>query len=81
MPVSLMVHQFNNELDQSLTTNHRKISIFYESHVFLKKTAGLHHTEDRIGMHQTPISNQNPSNHPIIDFLRSAAEAAACKFD
>ena len=27
----------------------------------------------------TPISNQNPSTHPIIGFSRSAAEAAACK--
>ena len=51
-----------------------------------KPPAGLHQTEDRIGMHQTPhfqskppISDQNASNHPIIDFLRSAAEAAAYK--
>ena len=52
-----------------------------------KPPAGLHQTEDRIGMHQTPhfqskplISNQNPSKHPIIGFWRSAAEAAACKY-
>ena len=29
---------------------------------------------------QTPISNENPSKHQIIESKRSAAEAAACKF-
>ena len=61
---------------------------FHEGHVFLEKKApaGLHHTEDRIGMHQIihlqfkpPIPDQNLSKHPIIGFWRSAAEAAACK--
>ena len=52
-----------------------------------KKTAGLHHTEDRMGMHQTlhfqsrpTFSNENPSKHQIIRFWRSAAETAACKW-
>ena len=52
-----------------------------------KPPAGLHHTEDRAGdapnphfQSKPPISNSNLSKHRIIDFLRLAAEAAACKF-
>ena len=47
--------------------------------LFLQKKlpAGLHQTEDRIGMQINP----KPSKNQIIGFWRSAAEAAACKIE
>ena len=86
-----MVPRFNSKVhffEKSLE-NHQKSCFFMKVMFFGKKKhpAGLHHTEDRIGdtpnppfQSKPPISNQNPSEHQIIESKRSAAEAAAYKF-
>ena len=62
---------------------------FHESRVFSGKKSprqGCTKPKTELGctkpphfQSEPPISNENPSKHPIIDFLRSAAEAAAYK--
>ena len=82
----LMVHRFDTKLRQLLWRNTRKS---LNSYVFFPRKSwfswknsprqGCSTQKPGLGMHQTHISNRNPSKHQIIGFWRSAAEAATCK--